>query len=45
MEILLKTLSIISGCIIGRMIYDAITKRRHMARFTFEIKRGKKNES
>ena len=45
MEILLKTLSIISGCIIGRMIYDAITKRRHISRFTFEIKRGKKNES
>lgn len=42
MEIMLKTLSIITGCIIGRMIYDAITKRRRISRFTFEIKRGKK---
>lgn len=44
METLIKTLSIISGCIIGRMIYDAITKTRHVSKFTFKIERGKKDE-
>lgn len=42
MFIILETIGIIIGCVVGRMIYDAITKTRHVSRFTFKIERGKK---
>lgn len=45
MDIILETIGIIIGCVVGRMLYDAIIKRRHTSRFTFKIERGKKDES
>ena len=44
MDNILESIGIIFGCVVGRMLYDAIIKRRNTSRFTFKIERGRKNE-